>query len=226
MTDIFSEIDEDLRKDQLNKLWKRYGNVIIALALVLVAGVAGWRGYGAWQQAEAAKFGDRFVQAVQLGDSGKHDEAVAALEQLTREGIGAYPVLARLRAASELAAAGKTDDAVKGFDAVAGDNSTIDGIRAIARIRAAMLLVDQGPVSEVARRIEALATGQGPFRHSARELLGLAALKAGDQPTAVRWFNEVVTDPAVPQDAKRRSSLALDLLAADGVLPASPGVIQ
>lgn len=226
MTDIFSEIDEDLRRDQLNKLWKRYGNAIVALAVILVAGVAAWVGYGAWQRAEAAKFGDRFIQAVQLGDSGKHEEAAAALDQIAREGIGAYPVLARLRAASELATAGKTEEAIKGFDGVATDTSTIEGIRGIARIRAAMLLVDQGAVSEVSRRVETLATGQGPFRHSARELLGLAALKSGDKPAAARWFNEVVTDPAVPQDAKRRSSLALDLLAADGVLAASPGVTQ
>ena len=48
MSDIFQEVDEEVRRERLMQLWKRYGNFVIAAAVIVVLGVGGWRGYQWW----------------------------------------------------------------------------------------------------------------------------------------------------------------------------------
>ena len=63
MSDIFREVDEEVRRDQFKKLWERYGIFIIALAVLFVAAVGGWRGYQWWQAKQAAVSGAAFNSA-------------------------------------------------------------------------------------------------------------------------------------------------------------------
>lgn len=221
MTNIFDEIEEDLRKDRARQLWQKYGKVFLVAGVVLVAVIAGWRGYQGWQASQAAATGDRFMAAMALANRGQHAEAARAFEQLTRDGTGGYPVLARFRLATEQAAAGDRDAAVRGFDALASDGAVGALMQDVARIRAAYLLVDTAPLAELTRRLEPLAAANGAFRHSARELLGLAAVRTGDLAAAARWFEQVVTDPDAGEGFRNRAGLALTVLAGDGVMPES-----
>jgi hypothetical protein len=219
MTDILDEIEQDLRKDRAARFWKKWGGVVIVVAGVFVLAIAGWRGYVGWQQSRAAALGDRYVLAIQASEAGNHDEALAAFQALARDGTGGYPGLARFRIATEQAAKGEADAAVQSFDAIAADTSAPESWRHMARLRAAAILVDQGKFAEVAQRAEALAVAGNPLRHTAREVLGLAAFKADDKPAAARWMQALISDPEVPESARTRASLVLNVLAADGVTP-------
>src|SRR5262249_56140372 len=103
VTDIFQEVDEEVRREQLKKLWERYGGYLIAACIVVVLGVGGWRGYEWWQAKQAAQSGAAFEQAVALAESGKHQEAAAAFAKLSADGTTGYRVLARLPQAPDLA---------------------------------------------------------------------------------------------------------------------------
>ena len=103
MTDIFQEVDEEVRREKLKKLWQRYGNFIIAACLLVVVAVGAWRGYEWWETKKAAENGAAFEQAVTLAESGKQQEAEAAFAKLATDGSAGYRVLARLREAAELA---------------------------------------------------------------------------------------------------------------------------
>jgi hypothetical protein len=212
MTDIFREVEEDLRRERLNKLWQRYGAWIVGLAALIVLGVAGWRIYEHWQATRAAASGDQFTQAIGLASEGKHAEATDRLAVLARSGSGAYPLLARFRAAAERADS-DTPAAAAAFDTIAADSGAPGTLRDLARIRAANLLVGSAPREEVARRVESLAVAGNPWRHSARELMALAAWKAGDLQAAERWFAEASGDPEVPQGIRGRADLFLTLIA-------------
>src|SRR5262249_60535309 len=94
MTDIFREVDEDLRREQLKKLWDRYGSYVLGVAILIVIATAGYRFWQYWQDSQAQASGDRFVAALKLADTGKHSDAISALTDLSRNGSGDYPVLA------------------------------------------------------------------------------------------------------------------------------------
>ena len=85
MADIFQEVDEEVRRERLIKLWQQYGNLIIALCILIVAAVGGWRGYEWWQNRKAAESGAAFEAAVRLAEAGKHQESEAAFAKLAAD---------------------------------------------------------------------------------------------------------------------------------------------
>ena len=100
------------------------------------------------------------------------------------------------------------------YDALSNDPGVSAVMQNVARLRSALLLVDTADDAEMKKRIEPLAAPTSAFRHSARELLGLAALKAGDYNGAGRWFDMIVADPQAPQSLRERAGTMLGLVAA------------
>lgn len=211
MSDIFREIDEEVRRDKAAAVWKKYGNVFIAIAVLVVLGVAGWQ---FWQQQERKKaeaVGARFEAAMRASRDGNASEAETILTELSANAPAGYRQLSRFRLAAE---AGKRDAAAgaAAFDALANDGSLDPYYRDLARLRAGMLRVDLLPYAELRKALEPLATPTGQWRHSAREFLGIAALKANLFEDAGRWFDAVVTDPQTPQVLRQRVELYLTLV--------------
>lgn len=218
MTDdsFFREVNEEIRQDQARALWNRFGPIALAVAVAVVLGTAAYVAYDYFRDQRANASGDRFSQALQLAESGQHDAALSALRSLQEDGFGAYPMLARLREASVLAAQGDFSGAVAGFDAVAADAGVPESLRDAARLRAALLLVDHGSAADVAARAEALANETSPFRHSARETLGLAAWKEGRATDALILFDQILADDAAPSGVKERAELMAELIRGSG----------
>jgi hypothetical protein len=210
------EVNEEYRQDQAKALFDKYGFLAIGIAIVVILAAAGWRGYDYWQSKQAAASGDAFAAALNLADQGKTDEAIKALDDIEKNGHGAYPVLARMRVASALADKGDYKGAVAGFDAVAGDKSIPQSIRDIANLRAAYLLVDHGSYADVAKHAESLTDETNPLRFSAREALGLAAWKDGKPADALKLFEGISGDAAAPADARQRANLMTGLIRGSG----------
>lgn len=215
---FFREVEEELRSDRLKGFWERYGVIIVAAAVLLVAATAGYRAWDWYSARQASASGDRFLEALNLADDGDHDAAMAALEALEADGFGQYPVLARMRAATVQASRGAADAAVAGFDAIADDRSVPDALRDMARLRAAYVLVDHGSYTEVAARAEQLTGPDNPLRHSAREAMGLAAYGDGRYADARRLFDAIVAEQVAPQGIAGRARLMLELIEASGAV--------
>ncbi len=215
MTDIFHEVDEEVRRERLKKLWQRYGNYIIAGCLLLIVGIAAWRGYDWLQTKRAAESGAAFEQAVTLAESGKPQEAEAAFAKLANDGTAGYRVLARLREAAELAQS-DPKAAIKAYDEIAADRGAGQVMQDLATLRAGYLLIDQSSYADLRSRLEPL-TGPGrPFRYSARELLALSAWTHGDVAAAKQWTEAIIGDPQTPSSARGRAEVLGQLIAASG----------
>lgn len=215
MADIFQEVDEEVRRERLKKLWDRYGSYVIAGCVLLVAGVAAWRGYDWWETKKAGQSGAAFEQAVTLAEAGKHQEAEAAFAKLATGGTAGYRVLARLREAAELV---RTDRkaAVAAYDEIAADRSVGRVIQDLAVLRAGILRVDTASYGDMRGRLEPLTAPDRAFRHSARELLALSAWKEGDMGAARQWTDAIMTDPQSPADTRSRAEALSELIAASG----------
>jgi hypothetical protein len=215
VADIFQEVDEEVRRERLEKLWQRYGNLVIAACILVVVAVGAWRGYEWWQDKKAAESGAAFEAAVTLAETGKHQEAEAAFAKLAADGSAGYRPLARLREAAELAHTDKAA-AVKAYDEIAADKSAGQVIDELAALRSGFLLVDTAPYSEIRTRLEPLTGADKTFRHSARELLALSAWKSGDMTAARQWTDMIITDPQTPQGTRTRADILSELIAASG----------
>lgn len=215
MADIFQEVDEEVRRERLNKLWQRYGHYIIAACVLVIVAVGAWRGYEWWETKKAVEAGAAFEQAVNLAEAGKHQEAEAAFAKLASEGTAGYRLLARLREAAEL---GRTDRkaAIKAYDEIAVDRSVGQVIQDLAALRVSFLLVDGSSYGDMRARLEPLTGPDRAFRHSARELLALSAWKQGDMGAARQWTDMIITDPQTPSGARSRAEVLSELIAASG----------
>ena len=213
MTDIFHEVDEEVRRERLKKLWQRYGNYIIAGCLLVVVGIAGWRGYEWLEAKRAAESGAAFEQAVTLAESGKVQEAEAAFAKLATGGTAGYRVLSRLREAAELAQS-DPKAAIKAYEEIAADRAAGQVIQDLATLRAGLLLVDQTSYADLRSRLEPLTGPERAFRYSARDLLALSAWKQGDVSAAKQWTEAIIGDPLTPAGARSRAEVLSQLLAA------------
>jgi hypothetical protein len=211
VTELFDEVDEEVRREQLQKLWQKYSIHIVAAALLVVAAVGGWRGYQYYQEKRAAEAGDAFNKAVELSDLGKHAEAEAAFTALAAKSPAGYRMLARFRAAAE-AASREPQAGAKMFDDLAADGSIGAEQQALARIRAAGLLVDSASYADMLRRLEPDTTAGQTFRHSARELLALSAFRANDSTATRQWLDQLELDAETPPSMRSRAEALQALL--------------
>ena len=214
MSDILREVDEELRRERYQKLWERYGIYVVGAALVLVVAVAGWRGWEWYVAREAARAGARFETALELDAAGKQSETEEILTALTKDAPRGYRTLARFRIAAELSQRDRSAGAAA-YDVLADDTSVEASFRDLAKVRAALALVDTASASEIARRLDPLIAGNSAFKASAREILALARFRAGERDAARPLFVEIVADPESPPSLRSRAQLMLALLPVD-----------
>ena len=211
MSELFSEVDEDLRREQLKKLWDKYSLVLIAVAILIVAGVGGWRGYSYLEAKKAAEAGAAFDRAADLSEQNKHAEAEAAFAKLATEAPSGYRTLARLRSAAE-AASRDPQAAVKLYDDIAADRSVGVAEQDLARIRAAGLLLETTPYDAMLARLEPAAAPTSTYRHSARELLALSAWRANNAVATRKWLDVIANDGETPASLRTRAEALQALL--------------
>jgi hypothetical protein len=213
--DVFREVDEEVRREQLMKLWERYQYLIVGVVFLIVVGVGGWRFYE-WQQTRhAAEVGTRFEEAIALADAGKHDEAEKIFAQIAVDGTPAYRALARIRQAAALAPA-DPKAATELYKQITADSGVEAVLRDLASLRAAALLIDAGSHIDARKLLDPLAQPGREFRHAARELLALNAWKSGDRPGAMKWYAAILTDAEAPASSRTRVEMLIALSAADG----------
>jgi hypothetical protein len=211
VSELFDEVDEEVRREQLKKLWDKYSLYIIALAILIVAAVGGWRGYQYLEAKKAAEAGDAFNKAAELSEQNKHSEAETAFSDLVAKGPYGYRLLSRFRLAAEVE---KRDPkaAVQMFDELAADRSIGAEQQELARIRAGGILVDTASYSDMKQRLEADTAPSATFRHVARELLALSAVRANDSSAARQWLDMISSDAETPPSLRSRAEALQGLL--------------
>ena len=211
MSELFDEVDEEVRRDQLKKLWDQYSIYIIAGMILIIASVGGWRGYQYLEAKKAAEAGAAFDKAAELSEANKHAEAEAAFADLAAKAPAGYRVLARLRTAAEVASRDQ-QAAAKMFDGIAADSSVGTAERDLARVRAAQLLLETETYPNMKTRLEAAAAPGSTFRHTARELLALSAWRANDSTATRQWLDLIANDGETPPSLRSRAEALQALL--------------
>ena len=211
MSELFNEVDEEVRRDQLKKLWDQYSIYIVAAALLIIASVGGWRGYQYLEAKKSAEAGAAFDKAAELSEANKHAEAEAAFADLAAKAPAGYRVLARLRMAAEVASRDQKA-AAKLFDEIAADRSVGVAEQDLARVRAAQLLLESASYPDMKARLEAAAAPTATFRHTARELLALSAWRANDSAATRQWLDLIANDGATPPSLRSRAEALQALL--------------
>jgi hypothetical protein len=223
-TDEFiREVDEAVRQEQWQKLWKQYGSYLMAAVLAVVIGTAAGVGWRTWQHNQRLDEARRYAAAQQMLSDDRPADAAAAFEALAEDASSGYGVLARLRAAEARAAAGDPAAAAALLEQLAANDDTEPPYRSLGELLAAQRAFADADSGILATELEPLLGTNGPWRHSALELRALAQMRSGDTVAARQTLNDLLDDPLTPPDLGRR---AAELLAFLGGPPAGDAAEQ
>ena len=222
MSDVFSEVEEQLRSERYATLVRKgwpYATAVLAGTLVIALAFWGYDSYSRGQDGKAAL---AYGHALESQAAGKKTEAEAGYQKISTSGPAAYKALALMQLAGLRAAENKTPEAVALLDkaqATARDPLTKDA----AALKAGMLLVDTAPLAEVRRRLEPLTATGRPYREMAREALGVARLAGGRPAEARADFAVLSFSPDVSDSTRARARAALSVIDAGtaAVIPAA-----
>ena len=207
MSDIFREVEEDVRKERLEKLWKAYGDYVIAFLALIILSVAGYQLWLRYQDSQRAKASTEFVTAQHVTSP---SQAVTAFDKLSKTAPGGYGTLARLAQANAMLAAGQLKDAIALYQEIAKNDA--GPIGATARLRAAWLMADTSSRAELATLLEPLSGTTSPWRPLTREVLAYSDYKTGDVKAAATAFEALAQDPDSPDALKSRARAFADFL--------------
>lgn len=212
-TDSFlREVDEDIRRDQLLRLWQNYGIYLTAAVAALFLGVIGYQWSQSRRIAKEEQIGARFEAATKLAAENKADDALAAFTTIAKEAPAGYQAVARLRLAAGHAKAGRVAEALASYELLSKDGSSDELLRDFATLQSAMLRLDQADWTEMKNRLTPLLDDAKPWHAPAREVLGLAAYRAGQNDEATKLFEQILGDKASTSGLIRRSQEMLAVL--------------
>lgn len=204
MTEIFREIDEELRYEKLQRLWHRYRVAIIALVAGLILGTAGYVGWKDYAEKQAQERARAFAAALDAAAQPDDAAALAALDAIAA-GSDGYATLARLQKAAVELRSGNTAGAAAVYESLAADTSVEATFRDLAVVLLAVNSLDTGEPDELIARLAPLTADGNAWRHSARELTALLMLRKGDTAGARDLLTTLSADVAAPPGLRQRA---------------------
>ena len=217
MSDIFAEVDEELRADRAQVLLKKYGGLLLAAAVLVVLCVAGWQ-YWRWHEArETARIAAIFIEASKAAAAApgkERDTALLEFDQVVREGSAGYRTLARLRSAAMRFDAGEREVALRLWDDAANDTAADPVLRDLAILLWVWHQIDTGPLDVLHARLLKLTAPDGAWRPMAEEAQALLDIREGRLDAARGILKRLGQDPAAPDGVKGRANGLLERLAA------------
>jgi hypothetical protein len=213
VADIFSEVEEEVRKERWAQLWKRYGTFVVAAAGMVVASVAGWQVWERYNLAQRESASLAFNNATNLAEAGNLPQAESEFVRLTSEAPAGYARLAEFLHVKTLLAQGRRDEAVMSLRELVADPNPL--LSAPARLQLAWVLAETAPRGEVEAIIAPLQDGESPWRFAAAEVAAYLNLHHGDRAEAAAAYQALALDPGAAAGLQQRAGAIAQFLRAN-----------
>ena len=211
---LMREINEELREEQMHKLWKRYGGFIIGIALSVVVVVAGYQGWKTYTTSVRMSESEILYSAEMAARNGDTDQALSELGKLGAEGKSGYQVLAQFQQAALLSNKGDNKLAALIYQEIAENTSNDGDVRGLALVLGALqeIKVAGENRDELKKRLNAANSDNNPWRYSVREILALLEIESGNNENAKNIFASLGNDSQAPDGIRSRARKLLAVL--------------
>lgn len=214
MSDIFQEIEEEVRRDEYAKLWKQYGDYVVAVVALLIIAVAGWQLWTRYEGNQRLKASENLIAAQQLADAGDPTRANQALSVVAKDAPSGYAEMARMTEAGVLLRSGKRDEAVQLYKEIA--ESDHGAVGEVARIRAGWAMSDYAPRADLETELKPLLDPKSTWHAMASEILAYAELRMGHNDAAAKAFDAIAKDKGAPDSIRRRAEVMASFIQQGG----------
>jgi len=220
MSDIFQEVEEDVRRERYEQLWKKYGNFVIGAAALLVLGVGGYQAWSAYDTNQRQTVSDQY-QAAQIIAPTDTAKAEAQFGELSNSGYEGYSTLSKFNLAGAYFAQGKRDPAIALLQELT--TASDDAVSSIARLRLAWAEADAKPRTEIQTILEPLTAEDNPWRFAATEILAYVDFRTGSRAQAEADYLRLSQEPQASPSLRQRAAAIVQYLKANPAAgPAAP----
>jgi len=202
---IAQEVDDEVRRERMNLLWKNYGKYVIGAAVGVVLVVAGREIYNWRVSSIESQHSEAFQAAMEAAEIEGADAAAIWRETMPKLG-GGYVALAQLRQAAALVDGGDTSGAIATYDALAASDTGSAALRELATLKSAMLMISQNDLDGARSKLATIAVKGRAWYFSAQEQLALIDLQQGDFDSALVKFTLLADDAETPRSIQARAS--------------------
>ena len=213
MSDIFQEVEEDVRRERYEQLWKKYGNYMIAAAAVVVLAVGGYQAWKAYDLNQRQQISDRYQAAQALAVAGNAPQAETAFLELSKDRHSGYATLAKFHLAGAYLAQGKREPAIALLRELT--TSSDPEISSAARLRLAWTEADARPRNEIEDILRPLMAADSPWRFAANEVLAYMDLKTGSRSQAESEYLKLSQELEASASLRQRAAAIAQYLKAN-----------
>ena len=213
MSDVFQEVDEELRRQHLDKVFKTYGPLILSGLIVILVGYAGFMFWQGYQERRASAAADQLMHGIESLVGGDEEGALATFGALGDSGPDGYAMLAAFQEAGAMRQMGNLTNAIATYDSIAANNGYDAEFRDLAQFYAGLTAISSPDATyeDITNRLEPVATGNSPWRYHAQEALGYAALREGQNDVAETYYESLTADALVPAGIAARANEMLNV---------------
>lgn len=217
---FYREVDEELRREQVQQLFRRYGIIGLVVVVLFLAGLGGYFWWQTEQDRQAAEQAQALSAIYADIDAGKMKEAAPRLDQLAKDGNEGYRMAALLTKAALAAESGEDAAAIATYKQIAASEETAQVYRDLALVRQTAIEYDKLTPALIIQRLKPLAVEGNPWFGSAGEMVALAYLEQQKPELAAPIFAAIAKDQGVPPTVQSRAvqmaqSLGVDTEQAD-----------
>lgn len=213
--EFLREVDDELRRDQVVRLWRRWGVIAIGGLVALLVALGGYLWWRNDQARQIGLEGEQMASAVTKLEGGNARGAEPQLKALTTAKAEGYRVASRIALADASLAKGDTKAAATAFAAIAGDASLAQPFRDLALVRQTAAEYDSLKPEQVVTRLKPLAVSGAPWFGSAGEMVAIAYLRMNKRDVAGATFAALARDKSVPDSIRSRSVQLAGVLGAE-----------
>jgi hypothetical protein len=208
VSDIFDEVNEELRAERAQRLLRRYGALLAGLALLAILGVGAYQGWKYYQTQQIGRQAQAFLAAMRIADGpdAQRQTALPDFAKLAQSGNAGYRTLSRLREAALKANAGDNAGAAELWNEVAADTNADPLLRDVANLQWAMHQIESGDPAAIATRLAPLAAPNNPWHALAQEQQGLLAMRQSHDNDARDIFKRLAQDVTAPNGVRARAN--------------------
>jgi hypothetical protein len=213
VSDIFHEVEEDVRRERYEQLWKKYGSYLIAAGVVLVLAVAGYQAWKSYDLSQRQKISDRYRDASLAAQSGNAVKAEVDFNALAKDAPSGYATLAKLHLAGAYIAENKRDQAIALLRELTTNSNEL--LANSARLRLAWIMADASPKTEIVQTLQPLTAADSPWRFAAGEVLAYTDMKSGARAQAIAEYQKLAQETQASPGLRQRASGLAEFLSAN-----------
>lgn len=209
---LFREVDEDMERQKLEALWKRYGIFVIAGVMAAIIGTSA-NSYIQSSKIKTERKATGELINILSDSKADQDKKITSLLAFTDDNKGKIQAtLSAFHAAALASKNNSKDKAIKIYDSIAADAKADHGFRQLADLLSVEQQMDAGDVAQMQKRLEPLMAEKEPWRFAAMEISAHLAIRAGNKTKAKELFTNLSQDASVPKSLSERASDMLRLL--------------